>query len=628
MQRSLLAVGAPLLTLLAAAALPSPAIAAARPSVPGLLRPDMPVDRDVYTLPYRVHRYPGAAVDPGDLAHLVEIDADAASSSCTVHASFDAGYTWTSSPVPLPDGWSVCKQQGNDGNTTPGRMAVAFGPDGAVDAVVRPTNQPGVTSSAAAYVLEASHDGGRTLRPQGFAFPTASGPETAGVSLSAYLAVDTTAGPNRGAIYVIATCQTCSSGPGVYISSSRDGGRSFSSGALVGTSAVNSAVDCCAQMAVGKNGELDVVAPFRPAPSVQTDCVPAASVSLSPGCAGLAVYRSTDAGLTWLPAELLYPSMEKSSGFSMAVDAGSGTVYAVLDDRHGDDDGLWVTSSSGPLSVATPTEVARAPAGTDFAFPAASSSGSRLDLAYYRIHRGSARIQKYNSSGQPTTIDDASTMACFDYAGAFGSYPGIGDSCPTDVFYTSTTDGHTFPLGAGVRVNSVTFDNLVGYEYGGDGNQVTQNGLAIVSTPEFARVFWTDSRNNTDQVDGNQDQYTACVSGGGSACAVPAGFSTSQQQPLQGIPGFEPLGPTAATRSPTTSKNASARVIREDVFDPRPTFPPPLPGRQLPAPAAIVRTVAGSDVLVPLYTVTIVLASLAVTVLVAIGLRKVYRWMV
>ena len=625
--RRLMSVGM-LLGLVAAVAMTAPSAAtAAGPSVGA--RPDVPVDSDVYTVPYRVHRYPAAAVDPANPAHIVEIDTDQAGIHCTAHASFDGGYTWTAGAVPLPVGWSICKQQGNDTSETPGQPAVAFGPDGTVYAVVRPTDAPASNPGTAAFAVAVSHDGGRTFAPLSFAFPTSSGPDTGNEAMADYLAVDATSGPRRGTIYVLSSGAVSfgvtapSAGP--QLSISHDGGRTFSAAQPVGTAPPNSELDCCAEMGISGQGELDVVAPFRPASGTSADCLPtSSSFSSSNGCIALVVYRSQDGGTTWSLPEPLYNQYVGSSSFAMGVDPVSGTVYAVIADPHTGNDGIWVASLPSGVGTATAVEVAHAPAGSDFAFPAGSATAGRFDFAYYLVHRGSAIIAEYDSTGKQTGTYDASQVPCTIYASGYGHYPGFGDTCPTNVYYGYTTDGTTFPLQQGQQINSATFDNLVGFEYGGDGNQVVLNGLTIVSTPGFARAFWTDSRNNADQSDGNQDQYSRCLPMVASACPVPAGF-VAGRPPLTGIPGYTP---TFGQGAVTSRQAFGRRVLRRDVYEPKPSFPPPLPGAPAVASPPIIRTVLAADQYVPLYIAAIVAAALALLLMLGVGMWRAYRWLV
>lgn len=557
----------------------------------------------------------------------MEIDTDQAAVHCTAHASFDGGYTWTSSAVPLPARWSICKQQGNNSSVTPGMPAIAFGPDGTVYAVIRPINTPGSNPTAAAFAVEASHDGGRTFAPQSFAFPTPSGPSTTNEALASYLAVDTTTGPRRGTIYVLGSGAFSfgggASSPGPQLSVSRDGGQTFSPAQRVGVAPANSELDCCAELGISGQGDLTVVVPFRPATSTSSDCLPSSgNFSFSAGCSALAVYRSSDGGSTWSPPLPLYTQAADSSSFAMGVDPANGTAYAVIADPHTDNDGLWVASLPAGGVVGTAVQVAHAPAGADFAYPTGSAAAGRFDFAYFLVHRGSAKIVEYDSTGKQTGTYDAAQYPCTSYAGAYGYYPGFGDTCPTNVFYGYTTDGTSFPLAQGQQINSATFDNLVGFEYGGDGNQVVLNGLALISTPTYARAFWTDSRNNTDQSDGNQDQYSRCLPFDPAACPVPPGFHLGA--PLLGIPGFVP----ASSGGVLSQQLLGRSVLRRDVYEPKPTFPPPLPGAPPVASPPIIRTVLAADQYVPLYIASIVAAVLALLVILGTALWRAYRWLV
>ena len=356
MSRRRLVSGGALLGVVAGLVLAVPSSATATAAAPSVLsRPDTPANPDLYTVPYRVHRYPAAAVDPANPAHLVEIDTDQAAIHCTAHASFDGGYTWTTSAVPLPVGWSLCKQQGNNTRSKPGQPALAFGPDGTVYAVVLTTNAPSSNPDTAAFGVEASHDGGRTFAPLSFAFPTSSGPNTGNHAYVSYLAVDNTSGPRRGTIYVIGTnvagASAGTSPPGPLLSVSHDGGHTFSAAQPVGVAPPNSATKCCAEIGISGQGEVDVVAPFVPTTGTAGDCLPSpatAGASFS-GCSALVVYRSQDGGTTWSLPQPLYnqavsqtdaSSSPTGASFSMGVDPVSGTVYAVIADPHTGNDGI------------------------------------------------------------------------------------------------------------------------------------------------------------------------------------------------------------------------------------------------------------------------------------------------
>ncbi|MHB8719748.1 MAG: sialidase family protein [Candidatus Dormibacteria bacterium] len=601
----------------------APASATTAPS----LRPNVVVNPDALTTQFRVHRYPAAAVDPANPAHLVEVDTDQAGVDCTAHASFDGGYTWTASPIPLPEGWSICKQQGNNASLLPGQPAVAFEPDGTVIAVLRPTNSPSSNPGTAAFAVDASSDGGRSFAPLSFAFPTGSGaPDTSAAALAQYLAVDTTGGPYSGNVYVLSSPALGFSVPsvGVRLSVSTDGGHSFSAGMPVGALPLNSEIICCASLGIGPQGEVDVVAPIVPAQSTSSDC--ASAFQHFNSCYSLAVYRSTTGGSTWSAPQILYDGASSSATFGIGVDPSSGTVYAVIADPHPGNDGLWVASiADSATAQATATEIAHAPADADFAYPAGSATAGRFDFAYFLVRRGSAVIAKYDSNGKQTGTYDARQHPCTSYAGAYGNYPGFGDTCPTNVYFGDTSDGVNFPLKGGIQLNTATFDDLVGFEYGGDGNQVVLDGLAVVSTPGFARAFWTDSRNNTNQSDGNQDQYSACVAEEAAACPVPSGYSPGQ--PLTGIPDFTPpLNP--ATTSFATRTPPGRRVLRRDVYDPMPIFPPPIPGAPATQSPPLIRTVLAADRLVPLYISAMVAAALTLIVLLGFGLWRAYTWIV
>ena len=407
------------------------------------------------------HNSPDLVRSPIDQANVVIANRiDSPRYSCAVHVSFDGGAHWQQTAIPVPSGEEP-KCYAPD---------LAFAPNGTL--YMSFVTLAGSANSPHAVWLVRSRDGGKTL----------SSPEEIPLGENAFT-VRLTADPDQqGRLYVtylhagqLGLYRFTQPGNPIRVVRSDDGGRNWGDPIRISSPARERVV--APSPAVGPDGELYVL--YLDLGEDQLDYQglhKGRGGEPYDGDWGLVLARSTDQGESWeesvvddgvVPAERFivftppYPAI--------AVDEGSGRVYAgFTDGREGDPDVYVWSLPGGGDDWEGPTRVndTEPGDGTTQSLPQLSvASDGRLDVVYYDRRADPADV-----------LIQPSYQASFDQAYSF-------------------TDR--------VVLSARSFSSRVGF---GSERDLADQGsrLGLVSTDDRALAVWTDTRAGTPET-GKQD---------------------------------------------------------------------------------------------------------------------------
>jgi len=372
--------------------------------------------------------------------------------SCALHTSSDGGATWRQAAIPVPSG-EESKCYAPD---------VAYGADGTLYLSFVTLQGRGNVPSAAWF--SRSTDGGRTLSkpekllgPLSFQVRLVADPERAGRLYLTWLSASE-----------VGLFQFSEAGNPVMFRRSDDGGRTWGASARVSDPSRQRAL--AGSLAVGRGDDLYVL--YLDLGDDRLDYEGAhggRGGEPYPGRWKLVLSRSTDGGETWGEAvveERLVPT-ERFIVFippfpSLAVDPGSGRLYASFQDgRLGDADvWLWSSGDNG-ASWEEPVRVndTRREDGTAQYLPKLGvAPDGRLDAVYYDRRRD--RLDRQN---------EVSLQSSFD-------------------------DGESFTKR--VTLSDRRFDSRIGL---GSARELPDlgNRLGVISTDAGVLAVWTDTRDGT-----------------------------------------------------------------------------------------------------------------------------------
>lgn len=403
--------------------------------------------------------------DPGNLVVANRIDLP--SYSCALHASFDAGSTWSAITVPFPDGEEL-----------PARCYapdVAYSPDGTLH--VAYVTLKGEGNNPNAVWVASSANGGRTLSTP----VRAAGRLAFQVRLSADIS-------RPGRLYLtwlqadkVGTLLFPNTGNPIQTARSDDSGSTWSAPVRVSPSGRLRVV--APSPAIGPQGQLYVL--YLDLGDDRLDYAGAHQGRGGDPYQGtwtLILAHSTDQGQTWRET-VVDAGVQPTQRFiiflpptpDLAVDPHSGQLYATFaDNQHGDAD-VWVwTSEDDGQRFAARRRVndTRERDGTAQYLPKlAVASNGRLDVIYYDRRNDSANIMNEVS------------------------------------LQSSTDQGRSFS--PRVTITDARFDSRVGP---GSERDLADLGsrLALLSGPQRALAVWTDTRAGSD-ITGKQDLARAVI---------------------------------------------------------------------------------------------------------------------
>jgi hypothetical protein len=415
------------------------------------------------------HNSPTVVRNPRDRRNLVVTGrVDSPDFSCSVHVSVDGGAHWTRTAVPIPRG--------------AGRKCYAadavFGRDGSLH--VSYATLRGVANAPRAVWVVTSRDGGRTLdTPRRVAGPLA---------FQARIAADPAA-PRR--LYVtwlqaldVGNLKFPAPGNPIRVARSDDGGATWQRPVSVNDPRRRRVLAPSA--AVGPRGELYVL--YLDVRGDRLDYEGAHEGSAGPPYPGhfaLVLARSRDGGATWgesivddaiVPIERFIPFLPPFP--SLAVDRGSGRVYAGFHDGRLGSPDVWVWSlAPGAASWSAPARVndtSRSDGSWQYLPQLAVAPGGRLDVLYYdrRADRHGVR-------------NSVSLQSSFDAGRTFGPH---------------------------ATLSSRSFDSRIGF--GSErGLPTLGSRLGLVSGRSEAYAVWSDTRAGSD-ASSKQDLVAAEVAPG------------------------------------------------------------------------------------------------------------------
>ncbi len=344
------------------------------------------------------HNSPTVVRNPRNGSHLAVANRiDTPQFSCALHTSRDGGATWRQAAIPVPRGEEP-KCYAPD---------VAYGADGTLYLSFVTLQGRGNVPSAA--WLSRSVDGGRTLSrpvkllgPLSFQVRLIADPETAGRLYITWLRVSE-----------VGLYQFSETGNPIMFRRSDDGGRTWGSSTRVSAPSRQRAV--AGSLAVGPGRELYVL--YLDLAGDRLDYEGAHGGRGGDPYSGrwqLVLSRSTNGGETWSEAlveERLVPT-ERFIVFippfpSLAVDRGSGRLYAGFQDGQLGDADVWVwASGDGGASWKEPTRVNDTQPQdrtTQYLPKLAVAPNGRLDAVYYDRRRDG--LDKQNEVSLQSSFD-------------------------------------------------------------------------------------------------------------------------------------------------------------------------------------------------------------------------------
>ena len=375
------------------------------------------------------HNSPTVARNPRDPDNLVVTSRiDSPDFSCAVHTSADGGRRWSRTAVPIPRG---------QGRTCYAPDA-AFGPDGTLH--VSYVTLEGVANTPRAAWVASSRDGGRTL--------SAPRRVTGPLAFQVRIAAD----PGRaGRLYVtwlqardVGNLKFTAPGNPIRVARSDDGGASWERPVRVNDPRRGRAL--APSPAIGPEGELYVL--LLDVGGDRLDYEGAhegAGGPPYPGRFALVLARSQDRGDTWaesvvddsvVPIGRFIPFLPPFP--SLAVDRGTGRVYAGFHDARLGTADVWVWSlAPGDSAWGKPVRVNDTPRadGTSQYLPGlAVAPDGRLDVVYYdrrddlrRNLRNGVSLQSSRDGGRSFSERLALASRSFDSRIGFGSERGLPD---------------------------------------------------------------------------------------------------------------------------------------------------------------------------------------------------------
>jgi hypothetical protein len=443
---ALLALGAGALVI--AAALPDGSEAVLRGNLPVNAGATDPLD-------LTSHNSPTLARSPRDSDVVAVANRiDTPRFSCALHVSADGGATWSPTPVPFPAG-----------EEEPPRCYapdLAFDPDGRLYLSFVTLRGLGNTPNAA--WVTSSTDGGRTLStpvrvagPLTFQVRLSTHPDRAGRLYLSWLQADETA-----------THALPNAGNPIVLSRSDDGGANWSDPVRV--SPPGRARVVAPSTAVGPSGQLYLA--YLDLREDRLDYHGAHGGQGGPpydGTWSLVVSRSGDEGRTWaetvvddglVPTERFVVFLPPSP--SIAVDGGSGRVYAAFHDGRLGDADVWLWSSEDAGASFTGrqrvNDTAQSDASAQYLARLAVAPGGRLDVVYY------------DRRADPENVRNEVSLQ------------------------SSSNGGRSF--GARMVLSDGPFDSRIGY--GGERDLPDLGSrLALTSSDRQVLAAWSDTRSGT-----------------------------------------------------------------------------------------------------------------------------------
>jgi len=440
--------------------------AAQAPSLGLVVYPDVPVSRD-RTIP---HYEMTLAADPRDGRHLLGMSITRAGrergSACRAFASFDGGWTWSTSDLP---------GQLDRGGIDP---QVAFDAEGTAYAVVLGgAATPAANGRRDALLVFRSSDGGRS-----WSEPVAVG--TGETHDAPGLEVDTTGGPFHGRIYISTNYgeETLRNG----LLRSADGGRTFAG--PVELPGGGEGVLCMNEpLLVLRDGTLL-------SPLTCIDDVPASYAVTGRRTQRLGVTTSRDGGVTFSPLAWTGVRMEEDQAslweihaFRFALDRGSprfrDRLYAVWGDYREGAPRIWIaTSADGGKSWTEGHPVdPQAPNGTRQGMPAiAVDTDGIVGVLWFDTRYASAT--GYDAVFSASLDGGATFLPPVRVSSASTPYDGAGNS-------------DAVPNSVPGKESTRMFVSIVGNRWpqGGDYIGLAASGGAF-------HPFWPDGRSGTFQI--------------------------------------------------------------------------------------------------------------------------------
>jgi len=373
------------------------------------------------------HNSPTVARNPRDPRNLVVTSRiDSPDFSCAVHASTDGGRRWSRTAVPVPEGRTCYAPD------------AVFATDGTLH--VSYVTLEGVANTPRAAWVAASHDGGRTLSPP----RKVTGP----LAFQVRIAAD----PARpGVLYVtwvqaldVGNLKFTAPGNPIRAARSRDAGASWSRPVQVNDARRGRAL--APSPAVGRDGELYVL--YLDVGEDRLDYEGAHEGTGGPPYPGrftLVLARSRDGGRTWaesvvddrvVPIGRFIPFLPPFP--SLAVDRGSGRIYAAFHDARLGTPDVWIwTLEPGGRHWGSPVRVNDTPrrdATAQYLPEVAVAPSGRVDVVYYD-RRGDPRGDRMNDVSLQSSRDGGRTFSAplglasrsFDSRIGFGSERGLPD---------------------------------------------------------------------------------------------------------------------------------------------------------------------------------------------------------
>lgn len=401
----------------------------ARPG--GLVGPNLPVSAEAANpMDISANSSPSLARNPVDAANLVVANrVDLPAYSCALHATFDGGSTWAPTPVPFPEGEELpARCYGPD---------VAYGVGGTL--YVSYVTLKGRGNSPNAVWVASSTDGGRTLSapiraagPLAFQVRLIADPERPGRLHLTWLQAEE----------VGVLSFTGADNP-IVAARSDDGGSSWSTPVRVSPRSRARALAPAA--GIGRDGQRYVL--YLDLGDDRLDYGGAhqgRGGEPYPGTWSLVLARSTDGGQTWQETTVdgAVQPIQRINVFLpptpvLAVDPGSGTLYATYADAlEGDADvWLWTSADSGesfkPRRRVNDTQRSD---GTDQYLPALTvAPDGRLDVIYYDRRRDPGNVrnevsfQSSRDQGRSFSPRQAVTDGSFDSRIGPGGERGLAD---------------------------------------------------------------------------------------------------------------------------------------------------------------------------------------------------------
>ena len=411
---------------------------------------------------------PALARNPVDTANLALANRiDLPRYSCALHTSSDGGSTWAEIPVPFPDG-----------EEQPARCYapdVAYAPDGTL--YLSYVTLKGTGNRPNAVWTVSSTDGGRTLSVPRLA----TGPLAFQVRLTADPAQNSRLFLTWLQAAEVGTLLFPTTGNPIQMARSEDGGATWSTPVRV--SAAGRARVVAPAPAAAPDGKLSVL--YLDLGDDRLDYAGAhqgRGGDSYHGTWSLILARSTDRGQTWQETtvdDTLQP-YQRFIAFlpptpDLAVDPGSGRLYATFADSHHGDADVWIwTSTDDGVTFTARKRVNDTPVGdgtAQYLPKLAVAPDGRLDIIYYDRRDDPANI-----------VNQVSLQ-------------------------TSRNHGRTFT--PRVRISDSGFDSRVGP--GSERNLADLGSrIALASATGRALAVWTDTRAGTD-VTSKQDLARAIV---------------------------------------------------------------------------------------------------------------------